>query len=102
MDEQNDVAGPVIARFPERAASIQRLFQQNREFQEMCLDYAETGRALIHWRALSSEEDRPAASPSCTEPEQVIEQYRVLLYELEVEILEALAKDVEDPDSAQV
>jgi hypothetical protein len=102
MDDPSDIAGPVIARFPEREDPIKRLLEQDSEFREMCLDYVETGKALAHWRALLGGEDRPAISPPCTEAERLVEQYRILLYELEVEILEALVRDVEHPDSPSV
>jgi hypothetical protein len=98
MDNPNDIAGPVIARFPEQEASIQRLIEQNREFREMCLDYVEAGQALTYWRALSDTPEGKTVPTSRKEPEQVVDQYRVLLYQLEAEILEALVRDVERPD----
>ena len=100
MDEPNDVAGPVIARFPERETSIQRLLKQDPGFREMCFDYVEAGQALAYWRALSGEVDGQTVPATYTEPDQVTEQYRILLYELEVEILEALARDKESTDGA--
>jgi hypothetical protein len=102
MDKLNDVAGPVIARFPERETSIQRLLKQDREFREMCLDYVAARQALAHWRTLSGGVEGQTVPATYTEPDQVTEQYRILSYELEVEILEALARDAEDADSASV
>jgi hypothetical protein len=102
MDKSNDVAEKLVTRFPEQAASIQRLLEKSREFREMCLDYVETRNALAHWRALSNETHGQTMLPARASPDQVAEQYLILLYELEVEILEALARDVEGSDGALV
>jgi hypothetical protein len=84
MTESNELAGQVIERFPEWREAVQRLLEQDVEFREMCLDYAEANRALVHWSALAL---RAALESSEV---QTVDQYRVLLYELEAEILEVL------------
>jgi hypothetical protein len=79
MTESDTVLHAVTERFPEWEASIRRRFEKDAEFQEVCLDYAEACRALDYWGAISEES-----------VEQVGEQYRDLLRELEAEILEVL------------
>ena len=69
----------VIDRFPEHAASIQDRFHDDRTFQEMCGDYAETLEALQRWQA--SDSPQRAAR---------IEEYRELAEGLETEIVTAL------------
>jgi hypothetical protein len=92
MVDPSRVARPVIERFPERRDTIQRLLEQDAEFREMCLDYAEASQAFAHWSALALRAALEASS------EQVADQYRILVYELEAEILEALVRDEASQD----
>lgn len=87
MAESDNVVQAVIDRFPEREASIRRLFEKDAEFREVCLDYADAYRALAYWGAISEES-----------VEQVIVQYRELLRELEAEILAVLEEGRDRPE----
>jgi hypothetical protein len=69
----------VIERFSEHAASIRKRFHDDRSFQDMCGDYAETLHALQRWQA--SADPRRAAR---------VEEYQELANALESEILHAL------------
>ena len=87
MTESDNALPEVTERFPEREATIRERYERDAEFQEVCLDYAEACRALHHWQGVSDES-----------ADRVIEQYRALLQELEVEILAFVQ---EGPDCAE-
>ncbi len=88
MIESDNVVQAVIDRFPEREASIRRLFEKDAEFREACLDYAEACRALAYWQGIAEES-----------VEQVTEQYGDLLRELEAEILDDLGEGRDRPET---
>ena len=77
----------VIERFPQREAAIRMRHENDAGFREVCLDFAEACRALDYWQAMSEES-----------VEQVAEQYRDLLQELEAEILEVLQEAGDRPE----
>ena len=68
-------------RFPEWSAQIAQLAQQDPEFEDACSDYEELGR----WLAAHGHE-------ACL-PESTCAMNRLLLAELEVEILRSLEVD---------
>ncbi len=64
----------VLARFGSQSHQIQRLFDIDETFREVCENYAECARALGHWSRSSGEDLRRA------------DDYRAMLEELEREI----------------
>jgi hypothetical protein len=78
MPKENLATQLLIEQFPEWAHAIQRLFERDAEFQEICADYFRARRALTYWS---------------TPPERATDlakEYRRLVRSLEDEILEAL------------
>ena len=72
--------------FPARQKQIDQLYQEDADFQEMCQDYEEVHSLLACWT-------------SSTDVKQaIIEEYKILLKDLEVEIMEALQANVEPPE----
>jgi uncharacterized protein YdcH (DUF465 family) len=78
MDKKDLVTELIVEQFPELRETIRRLFEEDAQFQELCADYGEARRALAHWSA-------PAKGAS-----QTTTEYRILVRELEQEILELL------------
>ena len=78
-------AARVIQCFPEHAASIQKRFDDDQSFREMCGDYADALEALQRWQA--SESPQKAAR---------VEEYQELAKALEIEIASALRLPTED------
>ena len=72
----------VLDKFPEAAARIRELFQQNPSFLSLCEDYLDCLAAWSYWRQAASEE-APALYQSYTE----------LLQELEQEVRQYLQRD---------
>lgn len=70
---------PVLERFPEERAALQRLFQANSSFQSLCDDYRDCLAALRHWEQSDSGE-APA----------MVKIYVELLGELEQEVRQFL------------
>ena len=73
----------VLAKFPDHAEKIRRLFRQNSTFQAECEDYRQCFRALEHW---SQSETHSAPSRR--------EEYETLLKDLEEEILQTLKESI--------
>jgi hypothetical protein len=65
---------PIISRFTAHEFEVRRRYAHDPEFRAICEDYVAAKSALAHW-----EKDRSKA-----------EDYRQLITELEVEILEHL------------
>ena len=79
----------ISKQFPAWQSKIEQLYQENADFQEACRDYEEVHSLLANWT--STTQVHPA----------IIDEYRTLLKELEVEIVEALQarfQPVEPPD----
>ncbi len=70
---------PILKRFPQERATLQRLFQENHSFQSLCDDFWDCLIALQYWKRSSSKE-APALAGSYTE----------LLGELEREVRQFL------------
>jgi len=66
----------VISRFPMQERAIRELYQADVEFKEACEDYASADRALERWKG----------------DQRKTEHYRVLIKELEEELLERLGQ----------
>jgi hypothetical protein len=69
----------LIERFPDRELAIRRLCNLDSEFRTDCEDYCEAAEALLRWSKAGAM-DRA-------------EEYRVILKELEAEILDVLKAD---------
>ena len=78
MDKNELMTQLIVEQFPEWGETIQRLFEEDSEFQELCADYGVARQALAYWSAPPE-----SAAPFVTE-------YRTLVSELEQEILELL------------
>ena len=74
---------PILKRFPEARAALQRLFRYNPSFQSLCEDYRDCLAALQHWGQSTSEE-APAMATT----------YAELLGELEQEVRQFLEDDL--------
>jgi hypothetical protein len=69
----------VVNRFPACQQQIERLSREDADFREMCQDYDLAAQTLARW------------SRSLPKTEARIQEYQLLLRELEAEIHEALA-----------
>jgi hypothetical protein len=69
----------VVERFPTCQQQIERLSREDADFREMCQDYDLAAQTLARW------------SRSLPKTEARIQEYQLLLQELEAEIYEALA-----------
>lgn len=67
----NDLAA-VIRRFPEHEVQVRRLYASSDEFRALCEDHALAASAVVRWN-----DDRTRSEP-----------YRLLVDELESEVLE--------------
>jgi hypothetical protein len=70
---------PVLKRFPQERAALQRLFRENSSFQSLCDDYRDCLAAWQSWEQSTSEE-APALAGA----------YMELLGELEQEVRQFL------------
>jgi hypothetical protein len=68
----------LLARFPDRELAIHRVFARDDRFRELCEDFEDASNALEFWEAAGSGGEVKAGD------------YRGLLAELEVELLERL------------
>ena len=73
---------PVLKRFPEARAVLQRLFRDSTSFQSLCEDYRDCLAALQYWEQSTSGE-APALARA----------YEELLGELEQEVRQFLEDD---------
>jgi len=73
----------VLARFPEHADRIKRLFRQNATFRAECEDYRQCFRALEYWNQSGAH-----CGPSRRE------EYGALMKDLEEEILQTLKESI--------
>jgi len=84
-DKSGSFANPglifILKRFPEHSEKIQCLFEENHSFRSLCEDCRVCAKALKYWNDSTSEK-APAR----------MEEYRVLLQELEEEVLLYLGK----------
>ena len=74
---------PVMKRFPEERAALQRLFRESSSFQSLCDDYRDCLAALQHWEQ-STSVDAPALARA----------YAELLGELEQEVRQFLEDEM--------
>jgi len=74
---------PILKRFPEERATLQRLFGGNPSFQSLCDDYRDCLAALQHWKQ-SSSVDAP----------DLARAYAELLGELEQEVRQFLEDEM--------
>jgi hypothetical protein len=70
---------PLIERFPDHELAIRRLCNLDSEFRGACEDYCEAAEAVVRW--------------SKTELMDRAEEFRVILKELEADILDVLNAD---------
>jgi hypothetical protein len=73
---------PILKRFPEARAALQRLFRDSPSFQSLCEDYRDCQAALQYWEQSTSGE-APALAGA----------YAQLLRELEQEVSQFLEDD---------
>ena len=69
--------------FPAWQKQIDQLYQEDADFQEMCQDYEEVHSLLAGWTA------------STDVKQAIIEEYKILLKDLKVEIIEALQANIQ-------
>ena len=77
-----DGALSVSARFPQHEFEIHRLYAQDECFRSICSDYEEATSALSYWEKVAREGGAKGNERSS--------EYRLIVCELEEEILEAL------------
>ena len=68
----------IFVLFPKWQSEIDRLYQEDEDFQEMCTDYVEVSTLLVNWK-----------NPEATDQANIAE-YKELLRKLETEIIETL------------
>lgn len=69
----------ICDRFPDRVETIKALFNNDESFNTLCEDYRRCADALQHWKQ-SLDENAPMR----------VDEYEVLLQELEEEILQTV------------
>ena len=75
----NDESYHIKKRFPEKSDTIALLLVADPKFREICIDYDTCVKALHYW---THSKEREASAR--------IDEYRILVQELEVEIAEVL------------
>ena len=72
----------VQKRFPDHKDALRQKYRTDKSFRSLCKNYQKCAKALDHW-AKSKDKDAPVRE----------KEYKVLLHELELEILKNLNGD---------